>query len=130
MSIDKFGRYNVETETSSIIDLNTPKIHLDNCLKKLSKDIESRLNLLNVSQNQLFEINKEQANAEIKHIENQLKEFDVYKEHTNLSIFNLKKNSTVFEKRRMKQDIQTVRILEKNVDDLEARMNNNRLKKH
>lgn len=125
MSIDKFGRYYyyLETLTSeSTNDFSTSKIYLDNCLKKITISIEAQLKILINSQNQLHEIYKKQTNSVINNIEIRLQKIDINKEQINFSIFNFKKNSTEFEKRRIKQDVQNIKLLKKTVEDLEIRM--------
>lgn len=121
MSIDKFGRFKLESSPNVDFSASTTKIYIDNCLKKTTTNIEAQLNSLISYQNQLHEIYKNQTNAVIKNLELQLKEIDTYKNQTTLSIFNLEKDSAAFNL-NMKQNVKIVKTLEQKVFDLDVRM--------
>lgn len=123
MSLDKFGRYSLDSSTSSKVDFkdSTSKIYIDNCLERTTKSIEDQLNSLIAYQNQLHEIYKNQTNSNIKILETQLKEIDLFVNQTNLSIFKLEKESTAFNIDTKKNN-KTLKVLEDKVHDLDTRM--------
>lgn len=131
MTIDKFGRFIADGNESPSTTANVNsslsfKNYIDNCLKKISTDIEVQLNSIVIYQNQLLDIHKNQIDVKIKTIESSLKQIDEYKNKTNLSIYHLEKSSTLCDI-YMKQNVKTIATLEKKVFDMDVRM---KLKKH